>query len=241
MSRLGTQRQFVQYHQKVLSYDPIAYWPLDEKQGTVAYDWVSGRVAGAQNGAYTGVTLGQPGIGDGRTSPLFDGANDYVNVYSTTFRDAFNGAEGTLMAWAKVSGVGVWTDTVLRYISAIYIDASNYVLVRKATVANKLEWIYVAGGINETVSKTPISETGWMCLGLTWSKTADKMIVYYNGVQEGVTQTGLGTWAGNPAAAYTCIGSLNTTPLYTWNGYEAHVAVFGSALPPAAMLDLATV
>ncbi|MFV1969356.1 MAG: hypothetical protein ACC628_28375, partial [Pirellulaceae bacterium] len=44
------------------------------------------------DGAYTGVTLGQPGIGDGRTCPLFDGANDYNNIYSAALNTDFDGA-----------------------------------------------------------------------------------------------------------------------------------------------------
>ena len=99
-----------QYYQKVLSYDPIAYWMMDEKQGAVSYDMVTARNTGARNGAYTGVTLGQPGIGDGNTSPLFDGANDFTNIYSASFNAAFNGAEGTLGIWMRVFNVAVWTD-----------------------------------------------------------------------------------------------------------------------------------
>ena len=49
------------YSEKVLALSPIAYWPLWEAAGAVAED-ISGN---GFDGAYTGVTLGQTGIGDG--------------------------------------------------------------------------------------------------------------------------------------------------------------------------------
>ena len=48
------------------------------------------------DGAYTGVTLGQDGIGDGNTCPLFDGANDFLDFYSAGFSSAFNGDQDPL-------------------------------------------------------------------------------------------------------------------------------------------------
>ncbi len=51
-----------QYFRKVLSHRPIAYWPLWEASGSVAFDLAGN----ALHGAYTGVTLGQVGVGDGR-------------------------------------------------------------------------------------------------------------------------------------------------------------------------------
>ncbi|GAI14148.1 unnamed protein product, partial [marine sediment metagenome] len=77
------------YDDKVLGMDPIAYWPLSETSGLVANCLVNP----AQNGVYTGVTLGQPGIGDGNTAPYFDGTNDYVDVLTAAFIAAYNGSE----------------------------------------------------------------------------------------------------------------------------------------------------
>ncbi len=113
------------YAHKVLATDQphlLAYWPLSEVAGSVAYDF-SGN---ARHGAYTGVTLGKTGIGDGDTCPFFDGANDFVNIYSVSLRDAFNGAEGTAMIWAKVFNVGVWTDGAYRNTLHLHTDGSTY-------------------------------------------------------------------------------------------------------------------
>ena len=60
------------FEASLLSLNPLAYWPLDETSGTVAYDTVGGRNA-TYNG---GVTIGQPGVpftgfGFGSVSPTF--------------------------------------------------------------------------------------------------------------------------------------------------------------------------
>ena len=95
------------YSDKVLGYSPIAYWPLWEASGATAED-ISGN---GFDGAYTGVTLGQEGIGDGNTCPLFDGANDYVDIYSAGFAGALMRLRVPLTGWMKVFNAGVWTDS----------------------------------------------------------------------------------------------------------------------------------
>jgi len=57
------------YANKVAGYNPapIAYWILGEAAGAAA----ACQINAAQDGAYTAVTLGQAGIGDGSTAALF--------------------------------------------------------------------------------------------------------------------------------------------------------------------------
>jgi hypothetical protein len=224
------------YITKVLGYSPIGYWPMNEAAGGTAFDY-SGN---GFDGSYTGVTLGQAGIGDGETCPYFDGANDYNNVYSAGFIASFDGTKGTFSIWVKVSDVSVWTDSTTD--SAFDFDADgvdNIIRIDKSAVNNRLDYFYKAGGILKSVLKTSISDTGWMHLGLTWDKTADEMKAYYNGSQEGSTQSGLGTWAGNPLSTRCIIGAQSTTPALPWNGNLAHPAIWDSALTPAQIADLA--
>jgi hypothetical protein len=181
------------------------------------------------------------GIGDGKTCPLFDGTNDYTNIYSTAFRDAFDGAEGTLLIWAKVSSVDVWTDAASRFPAFLRVDASNQLWFNKPVGADRMTWYFESGGTFLSVTKTSINPVGWMCLAMTWSESADEMKAYYNGVQTGSTQTGLGTWAGALSTTRTLVGANTIVPTGAWDGYLAHVAVFGSALSDAAIADLAVV
>ncbi len=238
----GTRRYPVlgggqEYYQKVLALGPIAYWPLWEASGSVAYD-ASGN---SRNGAYpgSGVTYGQVGVGDGRTSVALDGTNGYVNAYSTSLRDAFNGSEGSIIGWAIVDSAGDWTDGNIHRPLYFAVDGDNRVYIQKA-VNNQLDFVYEAGNVTELHAKA-VSSTDWMFLCITWSKTADEFLAYYNGVTVGAASTTLGTWAGNLTSTTTCLGSLNTTPLQTWIGRLAHWAVFTSPLTGSQVLDLYTV
>lgn len=56
------------YRSKVMALNPVAYWPLWDIKGDIARDISGNGLAGT----YYGVTLCQPGIGDGSCSALFD-------------------------------------------------------------------------------------------------------------------------------------------------------------------------
>lgn len=231
----------VQYHQRVLATDPIAYWMLDEKSGTVAYDLVSGRVAGAQNGTHSGVTLGQDGIGDGRTSPFYDGANDHTNIYSAALAAAFSGSEGSMMTWARVSGAGVWTDGAVRLVIQIGdVGGTNSVRLGKAAANNTLYGQYVANSVVETRFITSTSLL-WHNLAITWSASADEVKVYLAGVQQGATLTLLGAWGGVLSAVRTNVGADGNFPSAVWDGTIAHCAVWDKVLSADQLADLAVV
>lgn len=223
------------YTNKINAMGPIGYWPMAESSGAVALD-ASGN---GRNGAYTGVTLGQPGIGDGRTAAGFDGATSFANIYSASLAAAFNGPEGSILIWAKVANVGVWSDGVVRRFITLQVDANNRVYIEKVAGANTFGLNYVAGGTAKSRNRTT-STTALFHAGLTWNKTADQVIAYFNGVQEGAVLTGLGVWAGALAATNCNIGANATTPTSVWSGIEAHAAIFARALSAAEVLGAAT-
>lgn len=225
------------YSQRVLRTRPanlIAYWPLSEAVGSVAYD-LSGN---SRNGAYTGVDLGQPGIGDFLPSPMFDGANDYVNVYSAGLAGAFNGNEGTLLVWAKVGSAGIWTDGTARCIVQIRVDASNKLYFLHTTVSGQIEVVYAAGGTANARLVTGQSSVAWQSYAISWSKSANEVRVYLNGSQQGAALTGLGAWVGVLASTVTIIGATSTTPTGVWSGWVAHAVIWSVALTPAEIARL---
>lgn len=234
MSRLLTLLWRRDYSKRVLDTGPIAFWPLWEASGSVAQD-ISGK---GRDGAYTGPTLGQQGIGDGNTCPLFDGTNDRTNIHSASFAAAFDGAQGTLAIWARVSGAGVWTDSTERRTISLTADSSNYISLERYTSNNLLLLIYRAGATTKQVAISPISTTDWMSLILTWNKTADQVIGYYNGIQHGTIKTGLGTWAGALSSTQCCIGAQSTAADQPWDGWLALVPAWDRALTPAEALSL---
>ncbi|MGC3956970.1 MAG: GH92 family glycosyl hydrolase [Verrucomicrobiota bacterium] len=102
----------------VVTNNPLAYWPLTETNGAVAYDLVGG-----YNGSYVGgVTLGQPGVAlagfvPPRYAALFDGTSGYVAIPNGPFN--LTNAISTI-AWVKVptishfSGIMGHTDSSWR-------------------------------------------------------------------------------------------------------------------------------
>jgi hypothetical protein len=229
------------YTSKVKAVAPgnlIAYWPLAESSGTAIQD----ESGNAYNGTYTAVTLGQTGIGDGRTSALFDGSTSRGNVYSAGFAGAFNNQEGTFAIWFRVAAVGVWTDGINRRLVRLAVDANNQVYINKSASNNALDLIYQAGGTAKGVSPATFAgNIGWNHLALTWSKSGDAVKAYVNGAQSGATATGLGVWAGALAATTTVLGAFVTTPSNVFSGMLAHPAVWSTPLSAAQIAQIATV
>jgi hypothetical protein len=185
-----------------------------------------------------GPLLGQIGIGDNKTCPDFVVADSaFVDVYSAALASAFDGQEGSFVVWTKVSSA-TWADTSVRkYLFTFWADANNNVRVYIGGAANRIDWVYMAGGTLEssTVAET---STDWLQIGITWSKTDDEVKFYVNGVQAGATRTGLGAWSGSPLSTNAVLGALNNTPLQSWEGLIAHAALWKKALTGAEVLAL---
>jgi len=204
----------------------IAYWPLDENDGTMAYD----HSAEVNAGTYSGVTMAATNDPFGRKAPLFDGSASYLDIYSAGFNTDWSEAAGTVSAWAKVVVPSVWSDSTARRIVIFRTDANNYISILKATTTNEIDFFHVAGGTSDSVTDTSLGGTSdWFHVALTWSVADDAIFAYINGVQVG-TATGLGTWAGALTSTTTVIGSSSTTAAAVWSGYIAHVAVWKVAL-----------
>lgn len=192
----------------------------------------------AFNGTYSGVTLNQPGPA-GTRAGLWDGTNDYGDVYSPEINSFFNPNAGTLLAFAKVSGAGVWTDSAYRAVFRFQANANNIISPFKRNANNTLTWSYKAGGTDKSILTGGHSDTGWMFLALTWDSIADQFKGFKNGLQEGSTQTGLGTWAGNTLSTQTLIGAETQTPTTVWDGSIAHVLLLRDVITPAEIRQLA--
>ena len=226
------------YAERVLSYGPIAYWPLWDTAGVIATELVN---SPAQDGTYLNAPLlGQPGIGDGNTSVWFNVGNDCVDIYSVAFDGVFNGQEGSCMIWLKVNGAAVWTDGTLRRTLCLHVDANNWAIMNKDSVNNQLLFNYKSGGVSKNRTHA-ITSTDWIHTAMTWSLTANELKCYVNGVQAGATINGLGAWAGPLNPVKTLIASFSFAGANPFHGWLAHGVVFGSALPQPIIADLATV
>lgn len=229
------------YAEKVLALfgsSIVSYLPLWELSGSVAND-ISGN---GRNGAYTAVTLGQPGIGDGRTAASFNGSTSYANWYSAGLAAAFNAAALTVMVWFKVSGAAIWTDGATHKIIHLSADGNNDLALAKNSTNNNLRSFFIGAGTTDIVDYTGVGGAlGWNHYAMTVSNAADQLKAYVNGAQVGSTQTGIGTWSGALSNTLTTIGALNTTPQEQWSGSLAHAVLLNRAATSAEMLAAATV
>ena len=227
------------YADRVLATGPIAYWPLRETSGTVAQCLTNAAMNGTYARNVTDMGTGA-GIGDGNTAPVFNGANDFVNIYSAALAAAFSGASGMLMVWSRVSGAGIWTDGLQHNSAALAADAVDNVYAAKVVANNTLWMRYRANNVSKSVTFLSGGNLAWFQWAITWSAAADQVMIFYNGVQQGATQNALGAWAGALAANQTIIGAANSVPATPWSGTLAHVAVW-DAVDTGAIVDLAAV
>lgn len=230
------------YLQKVLSIERanlIGCWLQKEASGSTSVD----SSPEGNDGAYTGVTLGQGGVpGMGYTSPLYDGTLDFNNLQSAGFASDFDGKEGSLITWAKVSSGGVWTDDSYDRIISFYDDADNFISIVKWNTDNLVNYYYKANGTQVSVAKSSISDTGWVCWGATWSKTAasgnGEFKAYFNGAQHGATNV-MDNFAGAPTQSL--LGSWTTPPNQPWNGWLGPAMLWTTPLTAAQMAYLSKV
>ena len=229
------------YADKIAGYGPIAYWPLYETAGTVAHCLVNP----AQNGTYNSDVATWPpgtGIGDGNSAPYFSG-NDVVDVLTAAFIAAWNGAEGTVMIWAKVANAGVWSDGNRRdaFYAVDTTDSLDWVSLRRHTVNNQVAYQLRSNGVFKTIYDGS-GLMPWFHMTITWSESTGptgEMKAYMQGAQTGATLVNLGAWAGNIGAAF--IGASDAVLTNPWQGWLAHCAVWDYPLRANIIADLATV
>lgn len=207
-----------QYWQKIKSMfgsHLIAYYPMWEQSGTVVYD-LSPNVL---NGVNDGATVGQTGIGDRKTSYLFDAINDKVNIHSASLAALFNGAAGGISLWCKPA-TGILEDSTFRRLIELIVDAQNKVLITRSNTNGQIYLQYLAGNTAEYLYLYGLNHTGWMNITATWSKADDRVRLYFNGKKYRVDAGTLGTFVGSLTGA-----GIGFTPGGTscWGGNIAHV------------------
>ena len=230
------------YAAKILATEPnnlIGYWIMDEAAGAVAVDYSPEN----NDGAYTGVTLGQPGIGDGLTSPFFDGTNDFNNILSAGLTADFDGDELSLVIWAKLDDPSIWTDgSAPRIIRLGSTAGSNDATIWKSVVNNRIQFetTRTGGGFQALpINIDGLTSADWIVYAITFSQSAGEFKAFVNGSQVGATQNPTSTWLGNLNTAI--IGALTLGPVTPWDGFLAHCALWTTQLTDAQIADLAVI
>lgn len=226
------------YREKVLGFNPVVYWPLNELSGITA---VNAAGNSALNGAYSGVTLNSvDGPVVGERAGEWDGINDFCNAYTATLPGVFPHAVGSVTFWLRSSSyvrsppdVGFWFGTAsgINHIAA-YSSTSGLICVRQRNSTPK----------QVVVSSGDIGANQWQPFGMSWSVSLDRLRVYHLGVQYGATQTGILAWTTSVLSTSQCvIGAQATTPSFVWVGNVAHLAFYPVELDAAAFASLAII
>lgn len=211
------------YAAAVMDRNPMAYWPLNETSGSVAYD-----LAGGYDGAFTsGVVLGQPGIPNGgfgfpgNFAPLFNGTSSRIEIPG----EAFNLTNAlTITAWVKVP-------TVLSHFSGIAGrgDASWRLSVNTSGKPGGNN----AHASGDATSPTSIVNTNWHMVAYTYSgvpNVSNNGRLYVDGAL--VAMNTVGVLSGTDSDVWIG-GSPDYGTARLLSGSVAHVAIFTNALSPA--------
>jgi hypothetical protein len=231
---MAQAKYHVQLHQAILALDPIAYWLLDEKQGTVIRDWSRN---GRHGAASSDVSTWPPdaGCGDGRSALQFDGTNDCINIQTASLAASLNGSAGAISLLFRKDGD--WTlDGNLRRLFYIAVDADNRFYCQKTANSNQIYMAYEAGNVTEGFTHTVgAANPGWHLLSVGWDKSNDQAYSICDDVLS--TSGTLGNWAGNIVqAAIGCYSIVG--PVHPWDGLLAHFAIFNYAIPSEDFLEL---
>jgi hypothetical protein len=217
------------------SANEIAYWKSDETSGTVMND----SAATNGDGLYVGATVGAVDFPHGGKMPLYDGINDIGRIGdSAAFRAAVNKTAGTLLIWFQPFDATFWDGTGFKFIAQIGSDTNNQVTIFKTNAANQLVFRHVGGGTTDSVTVTSYSETAMKTYALTWdSSGGGEFKAYIDAVQQGTTQTALGTWVNDVADAWCGIMDAGII-VFPAKGYVAHIRVFNTDLPATEIAKL---
>ena len=219
----------------------IAYWPLSETTGFTIQD----ETGNGRTGSYNNVTLEQIGIGDGRTGVGTLGLTSGLgNLYSTSFRDAFNPREGTISVWFRVVNLAAWGDNQDRRVFTIGNSGSNSIFFFKnGSVSSSLQARYVANNtINTWSIGTTSSSIGWEHFAITFSRSASEVVYYYQGISR-ETDTSMGDFVGalNDATAFLFRGTASNATGNIWSGSACHMAVWTTPLTANQVRDLSRI
>ena len=225
------------YVARVLSLDPVAYWPLDDAPGSATIRDASGSGYGGVPKA--GVVLGSAGIGDGRTAASFDGSMyQRITLPTGVLDGAFDRAAGAVIVWGR-AGAGMAANDKLFTIGA---DADNWVNFQ-VSGAGRLESRLEFGNArdNENHDLSTNDPRGWHVYALVWDRGGANEVRHYLDGLLTETDSGVGDLAGAVSDEFTGIGGIGTNAYQNWKGEIAHVALFDRALTAAEVADLATV
>jgi len=232
---LGGSKKYWQTVRTLFGVNSVEYRPLYDNVGSAtAIDLITG-----SGGTATDITFGATGIGDGKTAASFNGTSSLIDVYSAYLNTNFNKDEFSLSVYFKVAAAGTWTDGAARVVFRIYSDASNYIQVYRGTTNNEINFDFKFAGTLVNKKFLSVSPTGWVNIGVTCSKSNNRLRWYIDGTQRWADQVGFSSWANALLSTRCCLGSADVTVSLPWSGSLAHWVVANREASATEMEKLA--
>jgi len=197
---------------EVLPVDLVAYWKLDETEGSIAHD-----SAGANDGALNGNPIWQATGGKVNGALEFDGIDDYV---STPF--VLNPSAWAFSVFAWVKGGAGPGQVIISQQSGV-----NWLAVIQVPGLGWLMTDVSAQGGGSLISQAVITDGNWHRVGLTWD--GKNRILYVDDVE--VAKDTQSTVA--PADGGLHIGAgKNLEAGSFWSGLIDDVRIYNRAITP---------
>ncbi len=190
---------------------------------TIAYDDGDGLF----NGTYNNVSVGS-GAG------IYNGSSSYIGSFVAGLDTFFDGSAGTLISKMNANST-VFADGIRRDLFQIGVDASNYIGMSKTT-GGGFNAEYSAGGTLKQQA-LPVVDDDEYIVGQTWDKSADEFKGYADGIQIGVTGSGLGVWSGTPVNLF--FGAYSAA-LYFWKGSISDMILSDQVADDTQMAEINT-
>ena len=215
------------YEAALLALNPVGYWPLNETNGTVAFDY-----AGTNNGTYQGnYQLNQPGLpataGLGQnTSAYFDGTSGDVDIPSSGLGWNLNlvGAM-TVVQWVEVPTGGEPNFGC----SLGHSDASYRIVVNGT--GNQARW---ADSGPDVVDGSSFSSQAWHQLVGVYDGVSTESLYVDGQLVNTATESG-------PPGGSSDDLNIARAPDYTGRNFQgnvAQVAIYNYALTPSQVTGL---
>lgn len=218
------------YGVQVLAAGPVAYWRMNETNGSVMHDYVGGH-----NGTYKGgVILGQTGISsyDTNSAVLFDGSSAYAQVPNSA---GLNTPAFSIECWVNPNQSGNQMTAIANQDSVNGTDGYDL----SVAAGSPDSWTFTVGATNLDIGFTPLNGSGgqtsqWTHVVATFQNS--NTVLYIDGQMVATNDPAVyPTWLTPNTAWPFYIGAGNndqSTPAYYWSGLINEVAVYSNALTP---------
>ena len=176
--------------------------------------------------------------------PPVNGGVCYFDATEVRRMNGFLGDQGSIIIPLQVANAGVWTDGEIRYAVRIGPSGADHLLaIYRSAINNQMVVRYLSGGVSRQILINGLTTIDPVFYGITWDISAGatgEVLVYYAGIQSGITLVGLGTWGKDLTNATTVVGAVSTVPAQVWLGNIGPALIYNEAKSPAEMAYLST-